>query len=103
VCWKPRSSCWSFHLLREEFLSAPIHSPPLWFVVSVLQARVGQQAAWSGMNAHPELIGGGVLAGGGADEWPRQGRGGAAASARIPVRGGVELGLLGGGRSSIRT
>jgi hypothetical protein len=21
------SSCWSFHLLREEFLSAPIHSP----------------------------------------------------------------------------
>jgi hypothetical protein len=37
VCWKPRSSCWSFHLLREEFLSAPIHSPPLWFAVSVLQ------------------------------------------------------------------
>jgi hypothetical protein len=31
VCWKPRSSCWSFHLLREKFLSAPIHSPPLWF------------------------------------------------------------------------
>jgi hypothetical protein len=28
VCWKPRSSCWSFNLLREEFLSAPIHSPP---------------------------------------------------------------------------
>jgi hypothetical protein len=27
VCWKPRSSCWSFHLLREEFLSAPIQSP----------------------------------------------------------------------------
>jgi hypothetical protein len=27
VCWKPRSSCWSFHLLREKFLSAPIHSP----------------------------------------------------------------------------
>jgi hypothetical protein len=27
VCWKPCSSCWSFHLLREEFLSAPIHSP----------------------------------------------------------------------------
>jgi hypothetical protein len=22
------SSCWSFHLLREEFLSALIHSPP---------------------------------------------------------------------------
>jgi hypothetical protein len=37
VCWKPCSSCWSFHLLREEFLSAPIHSPPLWFAVSVLQ------------------------------------------------------------------
>jgi hypothetical protein len=36
VCWKPRSSCWSLHLLREEFLSAPIHSPPLWFAVSVL-------------------------------------------------------------------
>jgi hypothetical protein len=28
VCWKPCSSCWSFHLLREEFLSAPIHSDP---------------------------------------------------------------------------
>jgi hypothetical protein len=34
VCWKPCSSCWSLHLLREEFLSAPIHSPlsrlPYW-------------------------------------------------------------------------
>jgi hypothetical protein len=29
VCWKLRSSCSSLHLLREEFLSAPIHSPPL--------------------------------------------------------------------------
>jgi hypothetical protein len=29
VCWKPCSSCWSFHLLREEFLSAPIHLPSL--------------------------------------------------------------------------
>jgi hypothetical protein len=28
VCWKPRSSCWSFDLHQEEFLSAPIHSPP---------------------------------------------------------------------------
>jgi hypothetical protein len=37
VCWKPCSSCWSFDLLREEFLSAPIRSPPLWFAVSVLQ------------------------------------------------------------------
>jgi hypothetical protein len=37
VCWKPCSSCRSVHLLREEFLSAPIHSPPLWFAVSVLQ------------------------------------------------------------------
>jgi hypothetical protein len=27
VIWKPYSSCWSSHLLREEFLSAPIHSP----------------------------------------------------------------------------
>jgi hypothetical protein len=27
VCWKPCSSYWSFRLLREEFLSAPIHSP----------------------------------------------------------------------------
>jgi hypothetical protein len=27
VYWKPCSSCWSLHLLREEFLSAPIHSP----------------------------------------------------------------------------
>jgi hypothetical protein len=27
VCLRPCSSCWSFHLLREEFLSAPIHSP----------------------------------------------------------------------------
>jgi hypothetical protein len=37
VCWQPCSSCWSFHLFREEFLSAPIHSPPLWFAVLVLQ------------------------------------------------------------------
>jgi hypothetical protein len=37
VCWKPCSSCWSFHILREEFLSALIHSPPLWFAISVLQ------------------------------------------------------------------
>jgi hypothetical protein len=29
MCWKPCSSCWSFYLLREEFLSAPIHSSPL--------------------------------------------------------------------------
>jgi hypothetical protein len=29
MCWKPCSSCSSLHLLREEFLSAPIHSPPL--------------------------------------------------------------------------
>jgi hypothetical protein len=27
VCWKPCSSCRSLHLLREEFLSAPIHFP----------------------------------------------------------------------------
>jgi hypothetical protein len=40
VCWKPCSSCWSFHLLREEFLSAPIHSPPLWFAVSVLHHEI---------------------------------------------------------------
>jgi hypothetical protein len=37
VCWKPCSSCRSFHLIQEEFLFAPIHSPPLWFAVSVLQ------------------------------------------------------------------
>jgi hypothetical protein len=32
VIWgsdRASSSCWSFNLLREEFLSAPIHSPPL--------------------------------------------------------------------------
>jgi hypothetical protein len=29
VCWKSCSSCWSLYLLREEFLSAPIHSPSL--------------------------------------------------------------------------
>jgi hypothetical protein len=40
VCWKPCSSCWSFHLLRKEFLSAPIHSPPFWFAVSVLQSML---------------------------------------------------------------
>jgi hypothetical protein len=27
VCWNPCSSCCSLHLLREEFLSSPIHSP----------------------------------------------------------------------------
>jgi hypothetical protein len=30
VCWESCSSCWSLYLLREEFLSAPIH-PSLWF------------------------------------------------------------------------
>jgi hypothetical protein len=29
MCWKPCLSCWSPHLLREEFLSAPIHPPSL--------------------------------------------------------------------------
>jgi hypothetical protein len=43
VCWKPCSSCSSFHLLREDFLSAPIHSPPLWFAVSVLQSDMQPQ------------------------------------------------------------
>jgi hypothetical protein len=41
VCWKPRSSCWSFHLLRQEFLSAPIHTPlsgsPYW---SFMRAKI---------------------------------------------------------------
>jgi hypothetical protein len=48
MCWKPWSSCSPYrsftstiniyHLVRRirEFLSAPIHSPPLWFAVSVL-------------------------------------------------------------------
>jgi hypothetical protein len=27
VCWKSCLSCWSLYLLREEILSAPIHSP----------------------------------------------------------------------------
>jgi hypothetical protein len=41
VCWKLCSSCWSFHLLQEEILSVPIHSPPVWFAVSVLQVVSG--------------------------------------------------------------
>jgi hypothetical protein len=41
VCWKPCSSCWSFDLLREEFLSAPIHSPPS------LVRRIGPSGAAS--------------------------------------------------------
>jgi hypothetical protein len=37
-----------FHLLREEFLSAPIHSPPLWFAVSVLQQlQSSGQSGWA--------------------------------------------------------
>jgi hypothetical protein len=39
VCWKPCSSCSSLYLLREEFISAPIHSLPLWFVIPVLHGR----------------------------------------------------------------
>jgi hypothetical protein len=31
------SSCWSFHLLREEFYRLLFTPPPLWFAVSVLQ------------------------------------------------------------------
>jgi hypothetical protein len=47
VCWKPCSSCWSFDLLREEFLSAPIHSPPpLWFAVSVLHAAAATSSCY---------------------------------------------------------
>jgi hypothetical protein len=51
MCWKPCSSCWSFDLLREEFLSAPIHSSPLWFAVSVLQplaepVEEGDEGIW---------------------------------------------------------
>jgi hypothetical protein len=49
MCWKPCSSCWSLPLLQEEFLSAPIHSPPLWFAVSVLQIsspRYSMRAIW---------------------------------------------------------
>jgi hypothetical protein len=42
VCWKPCSSCWSFHLLREEFLSAPIHSPSL-------VRRIGPSMRWDRM------------------------------------------------------
>jgi hypothetical protein len=38
TCWKSCLSCWSLHLVLEEFLSALIHSPPLWFAVSVLQS-----------------------------------------------------------------
>jgi hypothetical protein len=37
VFWKPCSSCWSFHILQEEFLSAPIHTPHSLVTRSVLQ------------------------------------------------------------------
>jgi hypothetical protein len=41
VCWKSCSSCWSLHLIREEFLLAPIHSPPLSLV-----RRIGPSEGW---------------------------------------------------------
>jgi hypothetical protein len=52
VCWKPCSSCWSFHLLREEFLSAPIHPPPC------LGRRIGPSSRKSAATSRP-LTGGG--------------------------------------------
>jgi hypothetical protein len=54
VCWNPCSSCWSFHLLREEFLLAPIHSPPLWFAVSFLQ--VVSEPVWVFIDSNQSTI-----------------------------------------------
>jgi hypothetical protein len=50
VCWKPCSSCWSLHLLREEFLSAPIHSPSLvrHIGLSGITSGSGVAARWRG-------------------------------------------------------
>jgi hypothetical protein len=43
VCWKPCSSYLSFHLLREEFLSAPIHSPLSGSLYRSFTLRQGQR------------------------------------------------------------
>jgi hypothetical protein len=56
---KPCSSCWSFHLLREEFLSAPIHSPPpLWFAVPVLHlwAADNPHGLYSSRTSHQQAV-----------------------------------------------
>jgi hypothetical protein len=42
-----------FHLLREEFLPAPIHSPPLWFAVSVLHLLVAVDKFSKWIEARP--------------------------------------------------
>jgi hypothetical protein len=49
VCWKPCSSCWSLHLLQEEFLSASIHSPSLVrrFGPSLFRGLGGYWDLWS--------------------------------------------------------
>jgi hypothetical protein len=32
-------TCWRSHLFREEFYSAPVHSPPLWSPVQSFKGR----------------------------------------------------------------
>jgi hypothetical protein len=39
VLGRPGSSCWRRHLLREEFLSALIHSPTLWSPVRSFSSK----------------------------------------------------------------
>jgi hypothetical protein len=61
VCWKPRSSCRSFHLLQEEFLSAHLHSPPLSGSPyrSFSESPVFLPLAWVVQNQMETLEGGG--------------------------------------------
>jgi hypothetical protein len=64
VCWKQCSSCWSFHLLREEFLSAPIHSPPSLvrrigpsvFIVIVVRVKTFESTLVSVIKVHKSFM-----------------------------------------------
>jgi hypothetical protein len=58
VCWKSCSSCWSFDLLREEFLSAPIHSPSLVRLISpsrTTSSHTGQTGAPHRSDRYPRV------------------------------------------------
>jgi hypothetical protein len=49
---RPSSSCWSCDLLREEFLSAPIHSPLSGLLIGPSKDVCHATASWSRSRAH---------------------------------------------------
>jgi hypothetical protein len=63
VFWKPCSSCWSSHLLQEEFLLTPIHSPSLvrLFGPSIgIRARFGSSLTLASLRSKDGVQGTGL-------------------------------------------